>query len=161
MNDKNLMFIGELATAAGVSCDTVRHYERKGVIARPKRAVNGYRLYPVETLERVQTVRRALAVGFTLDELARLFRERDKGNPPCQAARDLAAAKLAELEGHIKEMLVLRQTLQAITKDWDAKLAETTNGGSALLLETISGVQTAKNSKFRYRSLQKKQSNKE
>ena len=156
MNDENLMFIGELASAAGISCDTVRHYERKGVIARPKRAANGYRLYPAETLERVQTVRRALAVGFTLDELARLFRERDKGNPPCQAARDLASAKLADLERHLKEMLVLRQTLRAIAKNWDARLSETANGNPALLLETISGVQTAKTSKFRYRSLQKK-----
>ncbi|HYP50371.1 MAG TPA: heavy metal-responsive transcriptional regulator [Pyrinomonadaceae bacterium] len=156
MNDENLMFIGELASAAGISCDTVRHYERKGVIARPKRAANGYRLYPAETLERVQTVRRALAIGFTLDELARLFRERNKGNPPCRAARDLAAAKLADLERHLKEMLVLRQTLRAIAKNWDARLSETANGNPALLLETISGVQTAKNSKFRYRSLQKK-----
>ena len=156
MNDENLMFIGELASAAGISCDTVRHYERKGVIARPKRAANGYRLYPAETLERVQIVRRALAIGFTLDELARLFRERDKGNPPCQAARDLAFAKLADLERHLKEMLVLRQTLRSITKNWDARLSETANGNPALLLETISGVQTPKNSKFRYRSLQKK-----
>jgi DNA-binding transcriptional MerR regulator len=156
MNNENLMFIGELASAAGISCDTVRHYERKGVIARPKRGANGYRLYPAETLERVQTVRRALAIGFTLDELARLFRERDKGNPPCRAARELAAAKLADLERHLQEMLVLRQTLRAIAKNWDARLSETANGNPALLLETISGVQTAKNSKFRYRSLQKK-----
>lgn len=156
MNDKNLMLIGELAGAAGVSCDTLRHYERKGVIARPPRAANGYRLYPAETLERVQTIRRALALGFTLDELARLFRERDRGNPPCRAARGLAAAKLAELEKHLEEMLALRQTLRAIVRDWDARLAETENGAPALLLETVSGVKTTDNSKFRHRSLNRK-----
>lgn len=156
MNDKNLMLIGELAQAAGVSCDTLRHYERKGVIARPRRAANGYRLYGAETLERIQTVRRALALGFTLDELARLFRERDKGNLPCRAARDLAVAKLAELEWHLAEMLALRQTLRAITRDWDARLAEIENGAPARLLETVSGVKTTDNTKFNRRPPRKK-----
>lgn len=150
------MLIGELAAAAGVSCDTLRHYERKGVIARPKRAASGYRLYQAETLEQVKTVRRALGVGFTLDELARLFRERDKGNPPCRAARELAAAKLADLERRLEEMLALRETLSALTKDWDARLAGTENGVPALLLKTIPSLETADNSKFRRRSPQKK-----
>ena len=144
------MLIGELATAAGVSSDTIRHYERKGVIARPKRAANGYRLYAVETLERVRTVRRALALGFTLDELANLFRERDKGNPPCRAARSLAAAKLADLERRLEEMLALRQTLRALAEDWDARLAETENGAPAFLLENVAAVETPENIKFRH-----------
>lgn len=71
--------VGELARLAGVSTDSVRHYERKGVIARPVRAANGYHLYPQSTLPRVQLVRRALAVGFTLDELARVLAIRERG----------------------------------------------------------------------------------
>ncbi len=137
-----MMLIGELAAATGVSSDTLRHYERKGVIPRPVRAANGYRLYPAETLERLQTVRRALAVGFTLDEMARLFRERDKGNAPCKAARTLAEEKLADLEERLREMLALRESLQAIIRDWDIRLAEKEDGSPAHLLEALPNLQT-------------------
>ena len=58
---------GEVATLSGVSTDTLRHYERKKVLQKPRRGANGYRLYPAETPERVKLVQRALAVGFTLD----------------------------------------------------------------------------------------------
>jgi DNA-binding transcriptional MerR regulator len=62
---------GALARAAGVSTDTLRHYERKGVLGAPRRSANGYREYPPESLERVRLIRRALCFGLTLDELAR------------------------------------------------------------------------------------------
>ena len=68
--DKEFLNSGELAKSAGVSTDTLRHYERKGVLTRPLRGRNGYRQYPASALDRVRLVRRALAVGFTLDELA-------------------------------------------------------------------------------------------
>jgi DNA-binding transcriptional MerR regulator len=75
---------GEHAKAVGVSTDTLRHYERKGVLPRPKRSPNGYRQYPQASLDRVLIVRQALAVGFTLDELAQIFGERDRGGAPCR-----------------------------------------------------------------------------
>ena len=90
---------GELAKAAGVSRDTLRHYERKGIMQKPRRSANNYREYPQEALVRVQVVRRALAVGFTLDELSRIFRKRDAGEIPCRHVRDLAALKLARFHG--------------------------------------------------------------
>jgi len=61
---------GELARICGISTDTLRHYERVGVLPRPKRTPGGYRQYPSEALKRVQLVRRALEIGFTLDDLA-------------------------------------------------------------------------------------------
>lgn len=92
-NFKHLPFwlAGELAAAAGVSTDTLRHYERKGVLPKPNRASNGYRRYPANALERVRLIRNALAVGFTLDELSRFLSERDQGGAPCGAVRALAA----------------------------------------------------------------------
>src|SRR5437773_925083 len=93
-----LLRSGELARQAGVSADTLRHYERKGLIARPRRSPNGYREYPASTLDRVRLIRSALAVGFTLDELARILKERDQGGAPCRQVRQLAAEKLAEVE---------------------------------------------------------------
>src|SRR5438270_264036 len=87
---------GELAREAGVSTDTLRHYERKKVLPRPGRSSNGYRMYPHSALERVALVRRALAFGFTLDELALVLAERDSGGLPCQKVLRLAAEKLAK-----------------------------------------------------------------
>src|ERR1700760_5028296 len=92
---KIFMRRGSLAREAGVSPDTLRHYERKGVLPKPRRSPNGYREYPPEALARVLLVRRALAFGFTLDELARLLRARDRGGSPCREGRALAASQLA------------------------------------------------------------------
>ena len=64
-SEKSFYRSGELAELAGVSTDTLRHYERKGVLARPLRTANDYRQYPATALQRVRLVRRALSVGFT------------------------------------------------------------------------------------------------
>lgn len=133
---------GELARAAGVSTDTLRHYERKGVLARPRRAPNGYRLYPPEALAGVRLVRRALAVGFTLDELAAILRERGGGRPPCRRVRELAAQKLAAVEERLGELASLRDELQAILRRWDERLARAGDGARAGLLEELSGEET-------------------
>src|ERR671928_552127 len=98
---KTYMRAGELARAAGVSTDTLRHYERKGVLQRPRRSPNGYREYPTDALARVLLVRRALAYGFTLDELARVLRARERGGAPCREVRALAAAKLSDVEARL------------------------------------------------------------
>src|SRR6266404_5381549 len=87
--------VGELAKAAGVSTDTLRHYERKGLLT-PRRSPNGYRAYPAQALDRVRLVRTALALGFRLDDLARVFKVRSNGGAPCRQVRALAAAKLDE-----------------------------------------------------------------
>jgi DNA-binding transcriptional MerR regulator len=108
---------GELARLAGVSTDTLRHYERKGVLAAPRRSANGYREYPAEALERVRLVRRALAVGFKLDELARILKERERGRAPCRQVREMAAAKLAEIETRLKELTVMRRELKATLEE--------------------------------------------
>jgi DNA-binding transcriptional MerR regulator len=134
------LLIGELAKIVGVSADTLRHYERKGVIRTPARLANGYRLYAPETVERVKLVRRALAVGFTLDELAAILAEREKGGTPCRRAFSLATSKLEDLENRIVEMQNLRAELQTIVRDWDERLGENEFAEKpAFLLETLIG----------------------
>jgi DNA-binding transcriptional MerR regulator len=130
---------GELARAAGVSTDTLRHYERKGVLGAPRRSANGYREYPPEALARVLLVRRALAFGFTLDELARVLRTRERGGAPCREVRALAAGKLAEVEARLGELLELRGELRAILGEWDARLDGAADGARYGLLESLSG----------------------
>ena len=105
---------GELARLAGVSADTLRHYERRGVLARPRRAQNGYREYPAEALERVKLVRSALAVGFTLDELAGILSLRDAGGAPCHDVRALAAGKLSDIESRLSDLTSLRDELHPV-----------------------------------------------
>ena len=131
------MSAGVLAKATGVSTDTLRHYERKGVLPRPRRSANGYRQYPPEALRRVLLVRRALAVGFTLDELARVLAVRDRGAAPCKEVRALAAVKLTEVEERLAQLAELRDELRATVKEWDGRLAATPYGGRAGLLESL------------------------
>ena len=129
---------GELADLAGVSRDTLRHYERKGVLPRPLRGHNGYRKYPPEALQRVQLVRRALSVGFTLDELAKVLKVRDAGGAPCEEVRKLAAQKLLNVQDQLRELTALRNDLQETLKDWDTRLSGLANGKRANLLESLS-----------------------
>ena len=113
---------GELAAKAGVSVDTLRHYERRGLVAPARRLPNGYRSYPPEALSRVLLVQRALGVGFSLAELAKLLRARDRGQAPCREVRAMAARKLEEVDQQLEALASFRATLQATLRDWDARL---------------------------------------
>jgi DNA-binding transcriptional MerR regulator len=120
-----------------VSSDTLRHYERKGLLAKPRRLENGYRMYPPEALDRVRLIQRALVVGFTLDELARLLRARDRGHPPCREARALAEQKLRDVEQRLADLARFREALQRMLGEWDFRLAKTDGRASAWLLESL------------------------
>ena len=135
--DKRSFGAGELAKCAGVSTDTLRHYERKGVLTRPPRSANGYRQYSPSALDRVQLVRRALAVGFTLDELAKVLRVRDQGGAPCAEVRALASAKLSEVETRLRDLTDLRNELRTMLTDWDKRLSQRGQGERAHLLESL------------------------
>ncbi|HEX6642806.1 MAG TPA: heavy metal-responsive transcriptional regulator [Thermoanaerobaculia bacterium] len=127
---------GTVARQCGVSPDTIRHYERRGLIAAV-RGDNGYRRFPPETVQRVQLIRRALSIGFSLAELTRILAQRDAGGRPCRGVRALAAGKLAELDLRIRELAAMRAELAAIIDEWDERLAATRDGEPALLLEEL------------------------
>ncbi len=132
---------GEMARLAGVSPDTLRHYERKGLLPAPRRSPNGYREYHISLLDRVRMIRRALSVGFTIDELASVFRERDRGGAPCMRVRSLAEEKLTEVEARLAEIKALRDDLHETIRDWDSRLAHSAHGERALLLESLASGQ--------------------
>ncbi|NED97836.1 MerR family transcriptional regulator [Phytoactinopolyspora alkaliphila] len=103
---------GALAAAAGVGRETLRYYERRGLLARPERTLGGHRLYPPEAVTMVKIIKAAQRLGFTLDEVAALI---DVGghrhaNPDL---RSQAAAKLAETEARITDLTIIRDTLRA------------------------------------------------
>ena len=134
---KDEIFSGELAKLCGVSPDTIRHYERVGVLPAAVRGANGYRVFPREAAGRVLLIRRALAIGFSLAEVAKILRQRDGGAPPCRNVRAMAGEKLAALDQRIAEMIAMREDLARLLEEWDAKLAATGDGEAARLLEAL------------------------
>ena len=145
-SNQDHLLAGELAKAAGVSTDTLRHYERKNVLKRPRRAANGYRLYPQSAVNRVLLVRKALSFGFTLDELARILNERDKGGAPCREVRRLVAEKLSSVEEQLVNLMLLRDELRLTLEDWDKRLSVTASDAQVHLLEKLVSDSAGKNS---------------
>lgn len=139
---EELLRIGELARRTGASVDTLRHYERMGLLL-PRRLSNGYRVYRPDAVERVRMIRAALALGFHLDELSKFLALRASGRPPCREVRALAASKLAELNALIERLTALRDQLDLIINDWDRRLES--NNGAAHLLEALAGAGLAAN----------------
>jgi Predicted transcriptional regulators len=129
---------GELAKLTGVSTDTLRFYERSRLLPLAPRASNGYRCYPPESLQRVLLIRRALGLGFSVVELARVLKARDSGSAPCKTVRALAAEKLEQIETQMKNLARFRKELVATLRDWDHRLAGARPGKPAHLLEAIS-----------------------
>ena len=126
-----------LARLTGVSPDTLRHYERKGVLPPPPRTTNGYRRYPQSAIARVQLVRRALVVGFTLDELAQVLREREAGGAPCRKVQALVASRFAALEARLAMLTGLRDELRDLLAEWQTRLERAPSGQQVRLLDGL------------------------
>jgi DNA-binding transcriptional MerR regulator len=105
------------------------------VLSCPLRSANGYRQYPREAVLRVQIIQQALQLGFSLDELAGIFRTKDNGGIPCHEVRSIAGKKLEALEERLRELTALRDVLKATLTEWDDKLSRTPSGERAHLLE--------------------------
>jgi MerR family transcriptional regulator, Zn(II)-responsive regulator of zntA len=135
--DRVTLSPSDVARRVGVSTDTLRHYERKGLLPSPVRSSAGYRRYSVETVKRVQLIQRALVIGFSLDELARVLRDRERGSPPCKAVRDLVKQRLVDLDDRLRQLSALRIELRHLIADWDRRIARAGAGSPAHLLETL------------------------
>jgi DNA-binding transcriptional MerR regulator len=127
----------ELARATGVSTDTLRHYEAKGLLRKPARTPAGYRRYDAAAIRQVRLIQRSLAVGFSLNELAKVLRERDRGGAPCRSVYALVRQRLTNLEGELVALSELKRDLEALLVEWDQQLAATPVGAQAHLLETL------------------------
>jgi DNA-binding transcriptional MerR regulator len=127
----------DVARTTGVSTDTLRHYERKGLLPGVTRTAAGYRRYSAATVERVLLIQRALVVGFSLADLTRVLGVRDRGGAPCHGVRDLVGERLDDLNQRIEELLTLRDELRLLLAEWDGRLSKTAKGQRANLLETL------------------------
>jgi DNA-binding transcriptional MerR regulator len=137
MMDSSTLSPRDLAASAGISTDTLRYYERRGVLPKPARTRAGYRRYPASAVARVALIRRSLAIGFSIKDLARVFGEREQGGAPCRKVRGIVSERLSHIDTEIATLQVLKNQLTALLEEWDARLAATPVGKPARLLESM------------------------
>jgi DNA-binding transcriptional MerR regulator len=137
-NSSKALRSGSLAKAVGVSPDTIRHYERIGVLPPASRTESGYRVYPPSAVERVLVVQRALRIGFSLRELAEVLKARDAGGAPCRRVYQLAQEKLKGIEADIAALKRTKRYLKKVLSDWEQRIHRTGTGQKSHLLHSLS-----------------------
>jgi MerR family mercuric resistance operon transcriptional regulator len=110
MNDE--LTIGRLAKAAGVNVETIRYYQRRGLVDEPTKPLGGHRRYPPSAASRVRFIKRAQQLGFTLDEVTGLLRLED--GQSCRETRLLAERKLTLIEMRLADLTRMRRTLKGL-----------------------------------------------
>jgi Cu(I)-responsive transcriptional regulator len=108
------MWIGEAAEQAGVNVQTLRYYERRGLLPRPPRRTSGYREFPDEAVRIVQFIKRAQDLGFSLDDVEELLRLRRNSNRNRARIRSLATRRIEDIERRITELERMRQALKSL-----------------------------------------------
>ena len=103
--------IGELARRAGVNVQTVRYYERRGLLDEPTRRESGYRVYDASVLQRLRFIRRAQELGFTLGEIGELLALRMEPRTTAGVVKERAEQKIAEIDGRIHDLKRIRDAL--------------------------------------------------
>lgn len=107
--------IGKVAKSAGVGVETVRFYERKGLLEEPPRSDSGYRQYPHDTIIRLRFIKRAKALGFSLKEIQELFALRNDQHATCGDVRTQAEVKLRDIEQKIIDLTRMKDALTELT----------------------------------------------
>ena len=110
MNEE--LTIGRLAKAAGVNVETIRYYQRRGLVDEPSKPLGGHRRYALSAASRVRFIKRAQQLGFTLDEVTGLLRLED--GQSCRETRLLAERKLTLIEKRIADLNRMRRTLKSL-----------------------------------------------
>ncbi|MDQ7049495.1 MAG: Hg(II)-responsive transcriptional regulator [Enterobacterales bacterium] len=109
----NKQTIGQLAKSLEINIETIRFYERKGLINQPQKPISGFRVYSDDIAERIAFIRRSQKLGFTLDEISHLLELNDK---PCHQVQELATQKLSTISQKIVELKNLESALQSLLK---------------------------------------------
>ena len=134
-----LLTIGRVARLAGVTPDTIRYYERLGLLPKATRTPAGYRQYPNGIVTRLTVVRNAQRFGFSLKEIARFLRVREAGGRPCRDVRAAAQRMLEAADEQIAALVSARKEMKDTLRAWDRTLAATPPDRQARLLETLDG----------------------
>jgi MerR family mercuric resistance operon transcriptional regulator len=114
--------IGRLAAAAGVNVETIRYYQRRGLMTAPEKPINGQRRYAVDAVRRVRFIKRAQVLGFTLEEIGSLL-ELDEAHA-CAETRELAARKVKVIEDKLADLKAMRKALSSLVQECDTGSAK-------------------------------------
>lgn len=114
MGYRETLRTGEVAALAGVNVQTLRYYERRGLITEPERRPSGYREYPAETVRLIRFIKKAQDLGFTLTEVEDLLRLRGDRTTTCVDVRARAQAKVDDIEGRIRSLRAMKRALTVL-----------------------------------------------
>ncbi len=109
--------IGTVANQAGVNIETLRYYERKGIVSKPPRTSSNYRVYPDETVRRVRFVKRAQELGFSLNEIKELLALRATRGATCDDVCRQALHKIGDIEEKIQTLQAMKDALRKLVKE--------------------------------------------
>ena len=129
------LLIGALAERAGVSVQSIRHYERKGLLVEPLRSESGYRLYASEEVETVRFIKRCQALGWSLAEVGSLLHLKNQGAGSCAAVRRLAAAQLGKIRQQNQLLWRIQTALTKLARDCE----DTAPDGPCPVLQLLEG----------------------
>ncbi len=112
------MKIGDVAKQAGMSVEAVRFYERQGLLHRPLRTEAGYRVYADADLRRLQFIRQSKRLGFSLQEIVRILRLRERGHCPCDEVVETLERHLRDTEDQLQRLQAFRDEIARTLKQW-------------------------------------------
>ena len=118
------MKVSEVAAQANVNTQTLRYYERRGLLPEPDRSPSGYRAYTADAVRLVRFVKRAQALGFTLNDIEELLHLAGGGPASCDAAKSMANSRVADLEQRIEELVGMRDALARLVDTCDRPRGE-------------------------------------
>ena len=129
--------IGQVSATTGETRDTIRYYERLGLVPTPMRTPAGYRQYRDGVVSRLGLIRNAQRFGFSLREIAGFLGVRDGGGKPCHDVRAAAGRMLEAVDRQIADLVATRKRMRTTLKTWDATLAATPADRPAFLLDSL------------------------
>ncbi len=112
------MRIGDVAKQVGMTVEAVRFYERQGLLPKPPRTEAGYRIYADADLRRLQFIRQAKRLGFSLQEIVRILRLRERGHCPCEEVIETLERHLRETEDQLQRLQAFRDEIAGTLKQW-------------------------------------------
>ncbi|HME87700.1 MAG TPA: heavy metal-responsive transcriptional regulator [Chthoniobacterales bacterium] len=127
LTDESELRIGAIANRAGVGVQTLHYYERVGLLPKPARSASNYRLYSFEALRRVQFIKKAQAVGFTLEEIRQILDLKSHGRAPCRKVAELGEKHLREIDDRLADLRRYRNAVAQSLASWREKTAHRRN----------------------------------
>jgi DNA-binding transcriptional MerR regulator len=116
---RRMLKIGDVSKRSGIGIEALRFYEKSGLLDKPSRTFSGYRVYGEEVLERLAFIKRAQALGFSLEEIRQIVDDARKGESPCDEVREIVRKRMEELDERLRELHRYRRELKHTLEEWD------------------------------------------